>query len=578
MDTTAAAELGGGVIDGGGGLWESRAGAGEAEGWSAEKQQQGGGGGGGGGHNRASGSSTPNVEPPPKRTRNMNAGGGGGGGGDGYGSGSGNFSYSSPMGGFTPGASDSRSGFGPGSGQGGSPNVKNKFPQGGQSPGFPQGPPPAPLPPGTPTGDSQGQGMPRGRGMGSIFYKTKLCSRFRSGNCPYNTNCNFAHGMEELRRPPPGWEDAAGAMEGGGGIGGGTPGGGNGGGLGSGGVGIAGGSNRGGSGVPPGGANASVAPSNTPLPNQGVAQGSSQGPNEGPTQGSNQGPIQGPNQGPNPGPSPSPSQGGVDMQRFHKTRPCKKYFSEMGCPYGDRCNFLHDEPSPQMASKSGRESVVVTVVANGGGSGSGPAPSPSAGGVAGAGGTLNQRPPNWKTRLCNKWETTGNCPFGEKCHFAHGTAELQRYGGGPVDPSSLEAGALSQMDSRFGIHSSGNSFGDGDDSGPSYPDSYPQAGMMRQASGQSLQQTPRSNSGMGSKSSSIWKGPTSGISTIYGDWLDENEWMPVSQEKHGQLTPSAGQKGAEFSNEPLTRKEKDQQNSSPFLKPGSGSARIYCQG
>lgn len=49
--------------------------------------------------------------------------------------------------------------------------------------------------------------------MGSICYNTKLWCGFRSGNCPYNTNCNFSHGMEELRKPPPGWEDLFASQE-----------------------------------------------------------------------------------------------------------------------------------------------------------------------------------------------------------------------------------------------------------------------------------------------------------------------------------------------------------------------------
>ncbi|KAF8712968.1 hypothetical protein HU200_028756 [Digitaria exilis] len=38
--------------------------------------------------------------------------------------------------------------------------------------------------------------------IGKMFFKTKLCSEFRAGTCPYIANCNFAHGMEELRKPP----------------------------------------------------------------------------------------------------------------------------------------------------------------------------------------------------------------------------------------------------------------------------------------------------------------------------------------------------------------------------------------
>lgn len=39
------------------------------------------------------------------------------------------------------------------------------------------------------------------------------------------------------------------------------------------------------------------------------------------------------------------------------------------------------------------------------------------------------KPSNGKTRICNKWELTGYCPFGSNCHFAHGAAELHNYGG-----------------------------------------------------------------------------------------------------------------------------------------------------
>lgn len=197
----------------------------------------------------------------------------------------------------------------------------------------------------------------RGRGMGSIFYKTKLCSRFRSGNCPYNTNCNFAHGMEELRKPPPGWEEFVASQE--------------------------------------------LPPSSSQPGGQGGSDAGA---------------------------------GSTDSQvRFHKTRPCKKYFGEGNCPYGDKCNFLHDEQSVPRAIREAREAAVAASGAvlaaspkvetqvqttngnsketGGGGGGSTPA------GLA----TSNARPSNWKTRLCNKWETTRHCPFGAKCHFAHGS-------------------------------------------------------------------------------------------------------------------------------------------------------------
>ena len=34
-------------------------------------------------------------------------------------------------------------------------------------------------------------------------------------------------------------------------------------------------------------------------------------------------------------------------------------------------------------------------------------------------------PLNYKTRICVRFESEAGCPFGEKCHFAHGNAELR---------------------------------------------------------------------------------------------------------------------------------------------------------
>jgi hypothetical protein len=98
------------------------------------------------------------------------------------------------------------------------------------------------------------------------------------------------------------------------------------------------------------------------------------------------------------------SQGG----RAYKGRHCKKFYTEEGCPYGDACTFLHDEQS------KARESVAISLSPTVGGGGYNAA--------ASANGAMVQKPSNWKTRICNKWEMTGYCPFGSKCHFAHGSA------------------------------------------------------------------------------------------------------------------------------------------------------------
>lgn len=45
---------------------------------------------------------------------------------------------------------------------------------------------------------------------GKIFYKTRLCAKFRMGQCRNGENCNFAHGEEDLRKPPPNWQELVG--------------------------------------------------------------------------------------------------------------------------------------------------------------------------------------------------------------------------------------------------------------------------------------------------------------------------------------------------------------------------------
>lgn len=35
-----------------------------------------------------------------------------------------------------------------------------------------------------------------------LFFKTRLCLKFMSGSCANGPNCNFAHGCQELRKPP----------------------------------------------------------------------------------------------------------------------------------------------------------------------------------------------------------------------------------------------------------------------------------------------------------------------------------------------------------------------------------------
>ncbi|MQM07966.1 hypothetical protein Taro_040809 [Colocasia esculenta] len=100
-----------------------------------------------------------------------------------------------------------------------------------------------------------------------------------------------------------------------------------------------------------------------------------------------------------------------------KTKPCTKFFSTSGCPFGEGCHFLHYVPGginavAQMTNLGNplappaRISMVPSHH---------DAPSP----------------PAVKTRMCNKFNTAEGCKFGDKCHFAHGEREL----GKPILPS-----------------------------------------------------------------------------------------------------------------------------------------------
>ncbi|XP_058732604.1 zinc finger CCCH domain-containing protein 39-like [Vicia villosa] len=48
---------------------------------------------------------------------------------------------------------------------------------------------------------------PPNRRPGNIFFKTRICFDFGFGSCRNGENCSFAHGVEELRQPPPNWQE-----------------------------------------------------------------------------------------------------------------------------------------------------------------------------------------------------------------------------------------------------------------------------------------------------------------------------------------------------------------------------------
>lgn len=95
-----------------------------------------------------------------------------------------------------------------------------------------------------------------------------------------------------------------------------------------------------------------------------------------------------------------------------KTKPCMKFFSTMGCSFGESCHFLHYVPGgfkaiAQMTNMPSVSSFYPPSKNN-----MGPPPS------------TNGPPSAVKTKLCNRYNSAEGCKYGDKCRFAHGEKEL----------------------------------------------------------------------------------------------------------------------------------------------------------
>ncbi|GMH09130.1 hypothetical protein Nepgr_010970 [Nepenthes gracilis] len=259
----------------------------------------------------------------------------------------------------------------------------------------------------------------RSKALGRMFFKTKLCCKFRAGVGRRITNCNFSHGMEELRRPPPIWQDVVAVNE----------------------------------------------------EERGICDEQREE-------------LQ--------IPTINSSDLHRESQRSYKGRHCKKFFTDKGCPYADSCTFLHDEQS------RARESVTISVnITVGDGDG-----------IIGA----IQKPLNWKTRICNKWETTGNCPFGSKCHFAHGLTELHRYSGELLEVEGRDFSA--PMESKqSGVTAKTDTVTTSALSAPCADLNHVGLAIPSQRLS-SMTHPPKQ------RHLHQWKGPEK-ISRIYGDWIDD---------------------------------------------------------
>lgn len=111
-----------------------------------------------------------------------------------------------------------------------------------------------------------------------------------------------------------------------------------------------------------------------------------------------------------------------------KSKPCTKFFSTSGCPFGEGCHFLHYVPGGFKA---------VSQMLNLGSTPAHPPPPPRNSGVPPSF-PDGSSPPAVKSRLCNKYNSAEGCKFGDKCHFAHGEWELGR----PTAPSYEDPRAM----------------------------------------------------------------------------------------------------------------------------------------
>ncbi|XP_004508522.1 zinc finger CCCH domain-containing protein 39 isoform X2 [Cicer arietinum] len=184
---------------------------------------------------------------------------------------------------------------------------------------------------------------PSNKGTSHIFFKTRICVKFKLGSCRNGENCNFAHGVEDIRKPPPNWQELVGSR-------------------------------------------------NDEQLHALVA-----------------------------------GNWDDDQKIIHKMKLCKKFYNGEECPYGDKCNFLHEDPAKfRDDSRNSRESTTISIGTNGSPKSYGDGTNNLDGNRA-----VNKQTKGtyWKTKLCLKWEHTGHCPFGDDCHFAHGLEELQAFGG-----------------------------------------------------------------------------------------------------------------------------------------------------
>jgi len=89
------------------------------------------------------------------------------------------------------------------------------------------------------------------------------------------------------------------------------------------------------------------------------------------------------------------------MNPRYKTTLCKKFSSQQGCPYGDKCQFAHGAQELRIYNADNMQQNLLN---------------------------LNKTPSNlinFKIVKCKNWEKDKTCKYGQHCTFAHGEEELR---------------------------------------------------------------------------------------------------------------------------------------------------------
>ncbi|GER48408.1 zinc finger CCCH-type family protein [Striga asiatica] len=139
------------------------------------------------------------------------------------------------------------------------------------------------------------------------------------------------------------------------------------------------------------------------------------------------------------------------LNENRKLQECYYFSNGLHCPHGERCNFLHKCRQKVMRGDGvNREGCAISVLSERSCRNSSnqiPWGSLSAGRR-----DSNDKFDFRKTRLCGKWMMFGSCPYGVRCNYAHGKAELRELCFPPglkdAEPSEVKSNIAQKLESK----------------------------------------------------------------------------------------------------------------------------------